>query len=73
MPYIVGEYVGAHAKKFACDRKPGGMGLSVDKAREVEKVVHIGSSFSDPGADWNRFEAYNAAGDLVATHTVDGY
>jgi hypothetical protein len=73
MPYIVDEYRGAVAKAFAANREPLGMGLTVDDAKKVEKVLHIGSSFTDPGTDWNRFEAYDATGQVVAIRTRDGY
>jgi hypothetical protein len=73
MAYVVDEFVGAAAKAFAANHKPLGMGLTVEKAKKVERVVHIGSSFEDPGRDWNRFEAYDATGRLVAVRTFDGY
>jgi len=40
---------------------------------KAEAVEWWGTSFQDPGPDFNEFRLFDAAGKLIGTHFVDGY
>ena len=44
-----------------------------EKIAQAVKMEVWGSSFSDPGPDWCRFDLLDAEGTRIATHTSPGY
>jgi hypothetical protein len=73
MAYVVGRFTGDRAKEFARAAPPLGAGFPETIASRTDKVIWEGSSFPDPGPDWNRFTAYDEAGYLLDVRTIEGY
>ena len=71
--HLVSEVAGAQAKVAAADKPPFGPGFTPDEATKTEKLQVWGSSFSDPGGDFCKFVAFDAAGQVVGTKIVGGY
>ena len=73
MSYVVGSLTGGRAKEFARAAPPLGAGFPEIVAAGTGKVIWEGSSFSDPGPDWNRFTAYDEAGRVLDVRTIEGH
>ncbi len=69
MAYIVDTLAGEKAQAYARER----VGFSPEVVSKTIRLVWEGSSFTDPGPDWNRFTAFDEAGHVLATKTIDGY
>lgn len=71
MPYLVAEYVGEAAVREAQERPPFGPGFPAEDAERATRLVHTGSSFSDPGPNWNRYELFEGEA-LIGARRIEG-
>ena len=73
MPYDIETHEGEDARAKAADQGRLGAQCPADRVEAVARVVLVGSSFSDPGEDWTRWDCFNAAGEIVHSRAVPGY
>jgi len=72
MPYVMEKYEGPAAKTKA--ENDGWLEPNMRDVREkVERLELLGSSFSDPGADFCEWIAYDENGAILSTRTINGY
>lgn len=70
MPYITETYDGDAARKKAVETGYTCPKFSAEIASRLTKLVLEVSSFSDPGADWERWDAIDADGNVIASRMV---
>jgi len=63
----------AEIQKLAADQPPFGPDFSPDLIARAARFLHTGSSFSDPGGDWNKYELFDANGQPIVQRVVSGY
>jgi hypothetical protein len=75
MPYRMTEAEGEAARELATNRLwgPWAPGVASALAAQIERLELIASSFTDPGADWREWRAYDAQGKQIATRRRAGY
>lgn len=71
--YVKQTLKGQKARNFALDPRPMGLGLSAEDAARIDQIMHICSSFTDEGEDWNRFDCYDANGKQIFEIKERGY
>jgi hypothetical protein len=72
MAYIDQTWTGENAKEHARDTSFMGANLP-NVAEQVDRLELHCSNFSDPGADWCEFRAFDNIGKLIATRRMPGY
>jgi hypothetical protein len=74
MPHIIRTCETQEAIRSAGQQRPPfGPGFTADQTKIAAKLVVTGSSFSDPGDDWVRFDLLDTSGKRIATRTIGGY
>ena len=72
MPYIAEQLTGEAARKHAADTTILGANLP-QIAQQIEWLELVCSAFTDPGADWCEYRAYDKDGKLIGQRFTPGY
>jgi hypothetical protein len=56
-----------------CEKPPFGAGFPRELAEKADHMEWWGSSFDDPGDDYNEYKLVGANGQVIATKRVAGY
>lgn len=74
MPYTVREIEDpAQVREQATKPVPFGPGFSQRMAKDAVRMIVTGSTFSDPGPDWTKWELVDAKGKTYACKMIPGY
>jgi len=73
MPHDIEAYEGGRAQEEAGRTDRLGAQCPQALVGKVHRVVLVGSSFSDPGDDWTRWDCFDQDGVKVHSRTVPGY
>ena len=74
MPYLIRECKTPEAIKLeAAQKPPFGPGFSDGLLAKASRLVVTGSSITDGGADWTKFELFDQSGKALACKMIAGY